>query len=256
MEKRKAISKKTRFEVFKRDNFTCQYCGRMAPNVILEIDHINPVANNGNNNVMNLITSCFDCNRGKGKRKLTDKEEIKKQQEQLLKISEQKEQLEMMIKWKEELSNFENEQADKIAELFLITDWCVSDFGKEKIKKWIKKFGFEEVYDSTKISLAQYWIEEDEDSWHKTFDYIPKICSVRVKQKNDPKLYQKNYLIKIAENRFSYVNRNILNNYFDKLLNNDDNFEYLKQLACEAKNWTVFKCWCEELIDELIEEEK
>lgn len=25
------ISKKIRFEVFKRDNFTCQYCGRKAP---------------------------------------------------------------------------------------------------------------------------------------------------------------------------------------------------------------------------------
>jgi 5-methylcytosine-specific restriction endonuclease McrA len=28
---RKALSKKLRFEVFKRDNFTCQYCGRAAP---------------------------------------------------------------------------------------------------------------------------------------------------------------------------------------------------------------------------------
>jgi len=41
---RKAISKKLRFEVYKRDKFTCQYCGRKAPDVILEIDHINPVA--------------------------------------------------------------------------------------------------------------------------------------------------------------------------------------------------------------------
>lgn len=46
MAERKTISKKTRFEVFKRDSFTCQYCGRTAPDVILEIDHINPV-NNG-----------------------------------------------------------------------------------------------------------------------------------------------------------------------------------------------------------------
>ena len=50
MSERKAISKKLRFEVFKRDNFTCQYCGRMAPDVILEVDHINPVKNGGDNN--------------------------------------------------------------------------------------------------------------------------------------------------------------------------------------------------------------
>ena len=40
---RKAISKKLRFEVFKRDSFTCQYCGKSAPDVILHVDHILPV---------------------------------------------------------------------------------------------------------------------------------------------------------------------------------------------------------------------
>ena len=39
---RKGLSKKIRFEVFKRDQFTCQYCGKQAPNVVLEVDHITP----------------------------------------------------------------------------------------------------------------------------------------------------------------------------------------------------------------------
>ena len=47
MAERKTISKKIRFEVFKRDSFTCQYCGRMAPYIVLEVDHINAVANGG-----------------------------------------------------------------------------------------------------------------------------------------------------------------------------------------------------------------
>ncbi len=64
--KRKAIPKSVRFEVFKRDNFTCQYCGRKAPDVVLEVDHINPVANGGENDILNLVTSCRDCNSGKG----------------------------------------------------------------------------------------------------------------------------------------------------------------------------------------------
>lgn len=63
--KRKSITKKLRFEVFKRDNFTCQYCGKNPPGVVLEVDHIQPVAGGGTNDINNLITSCFDCNRGK-----------------------------------------------------------------------------------------------------------------------------------------------------------------------------------------------
>lgn len=47
--KRKSLSKKTRFEVFKRDSFTCQYCGRSAPEVVLQVDHIKPVAKESRN---------------------------------------------------------------------------------------------------------------------------------------------------------------------------------------------------------------
>ena len=86
MGERKGIGKKTRFEVFKRDKFTCQYCGRMAPDVILEVDHIKPVAEGGTNKMINLITSCRDCNRGKGKVRLSDDTELKKQQEQLAEL--------------------------------------------------------------------------------------------------------------------------------------------------------------------------
>ena len=63
--KRKAIGDKLRFEVFKRDNFKCQYCGMSAPDVVLNVDHIDPVSNGGENNILNLITSCRDCNSGK-----------------------------------------------------------------------------------------------------------------------------------------------------------------------------------------------
>ncbi len=57
---------KLRFDVLNRDNFTCQYCGRKAPNVILEIDHIHPKSKGGINDLNNYATSCIECNRGKG----------------------------------------------------------------------------------------------------------------------------------------------------------------------------------------------
>jgi len=64
--KRKQLSNKARFEIFKRDSFTCQYCGNSAPTVILNIDHIKPIVAGGDFNQGNLITACFNCNSGKG----------------------------------------------------------------------------------------------------------------------------------------------------------------------------------------------
>jgi len=61
-----AISVRTRFEVFKRDDFCCQYCGRRSPDVVLEVDHIVPICDGGADDPINLQTSCWDCNRGKG----------------------------------------------------------------------------------------------------------------------------------------------------------------------------------------------
>lgn len=60
-----ALSVRTRFEVFKRDEFTCQYCGRKSPDVVLEVDHIVPVCEGGGDDQINLRTSCWDCNHGK-----------------------------------------------------------------------------------------------------------------------------------------------------------------------------------------------
>ncbi len=63
---RVGISKKLRFEIYQRDNFTCQYCGRTKDDKIkLELDHKIPVSQGGKTDFNNLITSCYDCNRGK-----------------------------------------------------------------------------------------------------------------------------------------------------------------------------------------------
>lgn len=63
--KRKQLSDKHRFMILERDGYTCQYCGRKAPEVALEVDHIIPVAKGGSNKPSNLITACRECNSGK-----------------------------------------------------------------------------------------------------------------------------------------------------------------------------------------------
>ncbi len=70
MSKRKALSKGLRFNIFRRDGFTCQYCGQQPPEIVLEVDHVKPVVEGGTNDEMNLVASCRDCNRGKGKKLL------------------------------------------------------------------------------------------------------------------------------------------------------------------------------------------
>jgi 5-methylcytosine-specific restriction endonuclease McrA len=57
-----------RFEILMRDNFTCQYCGRKAPDVILEVDHVRSQYDGGSNTSENYITSCLQCNKGKHKK--------------------------------------------------------------------------------------------------------------------------------------------------------------------------------------------
>lgn len=59
------VSTRTRFEVFKRDRFTCSYCGRTPPTVLLEVDHVLPRSAGGSDDQENLTTSCQDCNRGR-----------------------------------------------------------------------------------------------------------------------------------------------------------------------------------------------
>ena len=59
------ISRAKRFFILARDNFTCQFCGKRAPDTELEVDHVKPVSVGGVSTEDNLVTSCIACNRGK-----------------------------------------------------------------------------------------------------------------------------------------------------------------------------------------------
>lgn len=175
MTERKPLSKKLRFEVFKRDSFTCQYCGRHAPDVILECDHIKPVAEGGKNTILNLVTSCMECNRGKGKRSLNNTAEVDKQFEQMAAINERREQLKMMLQWREELEKFENEQIDIIDKTINRDGYVLSDFGRNKVRMLIRKYSFDEVYESTQIAYNKYIVEQRR-GFQYAFDKIGGIC--------------------------------------------------------------------------------
>ncbi|HTX78903.1 MAG TPA: HNH endonuclease [Longilinea sp.] len=60
----------TRREVFRRDNFTCQYCGKHTND--LTIDHIVPRHMGGQHTWLNVVAACSSCNHHKGGRTLEE----------------------------------------------------------------------------------------------------------------------------------------------------------------------------------------
>lgn len=156
---RKNLSQKNRFEVLKRDSFTCQYCGRAAPKVLLEVDHINPVYEGGTNDIMNLITSCVDCNRGKTKNKLSDDSAITAQKDTLDMLEAKRQQIESMFEWSQSLKEVNNLKTDKCIEYFR------NKFSKIDIIKYLdrtfftkitKGYSIEEIIEAIDIGVDSY----------------------------------------------------------------------------------------------------
>lgn len=181
MSGRKPLSKAMRFEVFKRDKFTCQYCGASAPDVVLEVDHIKPVSKGGSNDLINLVTACRACNRGKTNKELSDDSTVKKQRQQLEELQERREQLEMMMKWRELL---EEETRNEIAAINVLlmneTKWGLNEYGERTARKLIRRFGFNEVYDACVIAIDRYYTGT-ESSWDTAWNKVGGVCYNRKK---------------------------------------------------------------------------
>jgi len=56
----------TRFNVFLRDRFTCQYCGETFASSALTFEHVIPRSRGGQTSWSNIVTACMPCNTGKG----------------------------------------------------------------------------------------------------------------------------------------------------------------------------------------------
>lgn len=61
-----SIPKRVRYEVLRRDNHACRYCGAKAPFAELHIDHVIPRSRGGADESWNLTAACVDCNLSKG----------------------------------------------------------------------------------------------------------------------------------------------------------------------------------------------
>lgn len=238
MVRRKSISKSVRFEVFKRDSFTCQYCGKSAPDVVLEVDHIIPVSKGGDNDISNLITSCFDCNRGKSSKKLTDKQSIKLQKEELNKLNKRREQLQMMAEWRKELLKTEEKEIDILLEILnenLTTPFDFTEYGRKHMKKLIKKYGLKEIIECSGIAYEQY---EDRET---ALDKIGAIAYMRALQKENPDLKGLYYIRGIIKNRLCYYDSQTTMILLKEARKYGASLESLKEVALSCRDWDDFK---------------
>lgn len=246
MAERKSISKKMRFEVFKRDKFTCQYCGKSAPDVVLEVDHIKPVSKGGSNNILNLVTACFECNRGKTNTELSDNTVIKKQEKQIQELAERREQLDMLLEWRSGLSNLENDYVQAVVEVWLKnTNWSVSEYGQKQIKKMLKEFSLNEILDATEIAIDNYYTGT-EISWKIAFNKVSGICYTKQKQNSDDRYYYANYTCKAIKSNNWYCDTEKVKLFIFENVHNKEDFEKVKLCLKKARNWTTLKKIMEE----------
>lgn len=179
--KRKAISTKLRFEIFKRDDFTCQYCGDHPPKVVLHIDHIIPVVEGGGNDEENLVTSCDKCNLGKGPRMLSAKPKTLGQS--AAEVAEREEQ----IRGYAEVMQAKRERIDREAWEALepwLANFCYDEESRgirhdwlSSVKRFVQQLCYLEVLEAMELA-----VQRQPHSQQQCFKYFCGICWRKIKQ--------------------------------------------------------------------------
>lgn len=179
--KRKCLSKRARFEVFKRDGFVCQYCGAHPPDATLEVDHIVPVAEGGPDDPDNLVTACLPCNRGKAAIPLTSIPESL--EEKAAMVAEREEQLRGFY------DVMEARRARIESEMWWVAEVFDPEAGKghpreylEAYKRFNEKLGVHAVIEAAEIAMARGSYYRD----RRRFRYFCGICWNKVRDMEQP----------------------------------------------------------------------
>lgn len=175
--KRKALGKKLRFEVFKRDGFQCQYCGATPPAVVLHVDHVIPVADGGKNHIDNLITACAPCNLGKGANSLLAIPQSLK--DKAAEVAEREDQIrgynEVLTARAERIE----EEAWEVAAVLESNPW-IENYDRaslQSIKKFLEKLPFPIVVEAAETALARGLFGKQ-----KQFRYFCGICWSKIRE--------------------------------------------------------------------------
>jgi hypothetical protein len=173
-------------------------------------------------------------------------------------LQERREQLEMLMQWREGLRDLTEETVDRLARYWYerAPGFTLSEHGRQKLRKWSKKFSVDELTDAMDTAADQYLQFTNEgaptqDSWNIAYEKVPGICMVTRREKEDPHARELYYIRGILRNRIP--------GYFDdaqalQFLRNARSWEVpieaLREIALTVRNWTQFRTAVSEAIAE------
>ena len=177
MNKRKSISKRKRFDVFKRDSFTCQYCGAHPPHVILHIDHIIPVVEGGGNEIENLVTACESCNLGKSANLLADVPPSLA--DRAKEVAEREEQIRGYAEVMQARADRIENEAWAIAAALKGAEYLESYDGRRllSIRRFLEQMAYHHVLEAAEITRAKFY-----QIGNRAFRYFCGICWARIRE--------------------------------------------------------------------------
>jgi hypothetical protein len=174
---RKQVSTRTRFEIFKRDLFTCQYCGATPPGVLLHVDHIIAVANGGGNDRDNLVTACQGCNLGKSAIPLTSvPQSLKDKSKEVAEREKQIHGYNAILQAKRD--RIENE-AWAIAAALERMEY-IDSYNRRNlvsIRMFLERLSYQEVLDAVDVTVSRWG-----SSGSRAFRYFCAVCWNKIKE--------------------------------------------------------------------------
>lgn len=175
--KRKSISKKARFEVFKRDSFICQYCGAHPPSAVLHVDHIDPVSKGGTNDLDNLVTACESCNQGKSDRLLSDIPQSL--QDKAAQIVEREEQIKGYQRAMDAKRLRIEDECMEVVDVYerFNEGYTLNDASLVTVRRFIEKLGMHEVIAAMERAYTNAKIRKGQE-----FKYFCGICWNKIRE--------------------------------------------------------------------------
>lgn len=188
-----AVSLKLRFKVFKRDKFTCQYCGRKTPEVILELEHIIPLSKGGSDEIDNLITSCFECNRGKGADLLNTILKDKDIHDETILLAEREFQLAEYNFLKKKIRDRENKEIEELQSYFTNQfrdneqGYAIREFPHSFVRQCLKTISYIDIFELIDIAI-DITSRDSKGEYHTTAaaKYLTAILRNKLREKNNP----------------------------------------------------------------------
>jgi 5-methylcytosine-specific restriction endonuclease McrA len=173
-----SIPKRVRFEVFKRDGFTCQYCGAHPPSVVLHVDHVHPVSQGGTNDIDNLVTACEACNQGKSDVLLSDIPQSL--QEKAAQIVEKEEQIKGYQRVLADKRQRISDEADLVNDVYELLNpgYTLNESSLVSVRLFIEKLGVGTVMEAMQIAMTANHIK----TTNRQFKYFCGICWNRIRE--------------------------------------------------------------------------